>query len=73
MDDLDWKLRMERKMGVLEEQGRWTAKQLHDIGSKQDTLIESHTKFKTRVATQTSVIGAVVALAVSFFGWMLGR
>lgn len=60
-------------MGVLEEQGRWTAKTLGEVAKGQRELIESHTVFKTRVNTQTTVISAFAALITSFFAEFFRR
>lgn len=72
MDDVEFKLRIERKMAIFEEQARWTAKYMKELSESmkelskdQKNLNLSHSTFKARVTAQTGMVGAVVALLVS--------
>lgn len=61
-------LDIERTIGRLEEQGRWTAKRIESIESKVDQLLA----FKWRIYGATAVIALLVTSGLEIF-WRIGK
>lgn len=66
MEDIKWKLQIERDLATMKEHGRWIASKLEEMDKKQDILLESHTSFKSKIAAQTATVGTIVTLIVYF-------